>query len=89
MYAPGWFRKNPVQGADLVCRLKFQGRATKSGLVLAQAVHLAQNMRLFDAPAISQDKTLSEMDRIRTITAWGIYNLSSCATLSIIQPHSH
>ncbi|CAG8376373.1 unnamed protein product [Penicillium salamii] len=61
----------------MCCFLKLQGRASKSWLVLGQAVLLAQGMGLFDSPMPTQATTTSEMERVRIMTAWGIFNLRS------------
>lgn len=46
-------------------------------MMLSQAVRLAQDIGLFDTPAVSKKKMLPEMERVRTITAWGVFNMSS------------
>ncbi|CAG8020178.1 unnamed protein product [Penicillium olsonii] len=67
---------------------KLRGRISKSWLVLGQAVRLAQGMGLFDSPSSAQETALTEMERVRTITAWSIFNLSSQLSieLKIIAP---
>lgn len=46
-------------------------------MMLTQAVQLARDIGLFDAPSVSNKKMLPEMERVRAITAWGVFNLSS------------
>ncbi|KGO76941.1 Transcription factor, fungi [Penicillium italicum] len=61
----------------MCCVFKFQGRARKSWMMLSQAIQLARDIGLFDTPSLSNKKMLPEMERARTITAWGVYNMSS------------
>lgn len=46
-------------------------------MILGQAVLMAQGAGLFDTTKMSQDTIVSEMEHVRTITAWGIFNLRS------------
>jgi hypothetical protein len=61
----------------MCCVYKSQGYADRSWSTLGQAVLMAQELRLFDTPVLSRTEKLSEIERIRAITAWGIFNLSS------------
>jgi hypothetical protein len=47
--------------------------------MLRQAVRLAEEMGILDASTLSRskDKMLPEMERVLTITAWGILHLNS------------
>lgn len=45
-------------------------------MMLCQAVQLARDIGLFDIPVVSK-KMLPEMERVRTITAWGVFSMSS------------
>lgn len=60
---------------DMFDRFKLQNRMGKSWYALERAVMLAQAMRLFDDPMLS-DTMPPEIKRVRAITAWGIFNLS-------------
>lgn len=44
--------------------------------MLSQAAQLARDIGLFDTPTVSGNDMSSEMERIRTITAWGVFNVS-------------
>lgn len=46
-------------------------------MMLSQAVQLARDIGLFDTPAVLKKKILPEMERVRMITAWGVFNMSS------------
>lgn len=45
-------------------------------MMLCQAVQIARDIGLFDIPAVSK-KLLSEMEQVRTITAWGVFSMIS------------
>ena len=59
-----------------VCRFKTQGRVKKSWMMLTQAIQLGRDIALFDTPAELQTNMSPELERVRTITAWGLFNLS-------------
>ncbi|KAJ5825097.1 Transcription factor [Penicillium robsamsonii] len=67
----------------MCCVFKCQGRVRKSWMMLSQAVQLARDIGLFDAPAGSKNKMLPEMERVRTITAWGVFNMSSQMSIEL------
>lgn len=60
----------------MCCVFKSQGRIKKSWTMLSQAAQLARDIGLFDTPTVSGNDMSSEMERIRTITAWGVFNVS-------------
>ncbi|KAK9847630.1 hypothetical protein MYU51_018497 [Penicillium brevicompactum] len=81
-----------IQALLLMCCLfKLQGRVKKGWVVLGQAVLMAQGIGLFDTPSMKQDTIVSEMEHVRTITAWGIFNLRSqlSVELEMIAPLEH
>ncbi|KXG54107.1 Transcription factor [Penicillium griseofulvum] len=61
----------------MCCVFKNQGRVRKSWMMLSQAVQLARDTGLFDSPAVPKNKVSPETERVRTITAWGVFNMSS------------
>ncbi|KAJ5483228.1 hypothetical protein N7530_002474 [Penicillium desertorum] len=67
----------------MCCVFKCQGRVKKSWMMLSQAARLAQDIGLFDTPAVSKKKMLPEMERVRTITAWGVFNMSSQMSIEL------
>ncbi|CAI7566583.1 unnamed protein product [Penicillium glandicola] len=67
----------------MCCVFKYQGRVKKSWMVLSQAVQLARDIGLFDAPAVSKNKLLPDMERVRTITAWGVFNMSTQMSIEL------
>ncbi|OQE41917.1 hypothetical protein PENCOP_c004G06245 [Penicillium coprophilum] len=67
----------------MCCVFKCQGRIKKSWMVLSQAVQMARDIGLFDTLAVLKDKTLPEMERVRTITAWGVFNMSSQMSIEL------
>ncbi|KAJ5473929.1 Transcription factor [Penicillium sp. IBT 31633x] len=60
----------------MCCVLKCQGRVKKSWMMLTQAIQLGRDIALFDTPAELQINMSPELERVRTITAWGLFNLS-------------
>jgi hypothetical protein len=68
-----------MRGTDCIRRLKSQGQVEQGWLMLRQAVRLAEEMGILDASTLSRckDKMLPEIERVRTITAWGIFHLNS------------
>jgi hypothetical protein len=46
-------------------------------MMLCQAIQLARDIGLTDTPAESETKMSPEMRRVRAITSWGLFNLSS------------
>jgi hypothetical protein len=46
-------------------------------MMLSQAVQLARDTGLFDSPAVPKNKVSPETERVRTITTWGVFNMSS------------
>ncbi|KAK4867685.1 hypothetical protein LT330_001195 [Penicillium expansum] len=67
----------------MCCVFKCQGRTRKSWMMLTQAVQLARDIGLFDAPSVSNKKMLPEMERVCAITAWGVFNLSSQMSIEL------
>ncbi|KAJ5320120.1 hypothetical protein PENANT_c025G05033 [Penicillium antarcticum] len=69
----------------MCCVLKFQGQVQQGWLMLRQAVRLAEEMGLLDVSTLSRpkNKMLPEIERVRTITAWGISHLSSELSLEL------
>ncbi|KAJ5963790.1 Transcription factor [Penicillium vulpinum] len=67
----------------MCCVFKCQGRVRKSWMMLSQAVQLARDIGLFDSPAVLKNKILPEMERVRTITAWGVFNMSSQMSIEL------
>ncbi|KAJ5787765.1 Transcription factor [Penicillium paradoxum] len=70
----------------MCCVFKYQGRAKKGWMMLTQAIQLGRDIGLVDAPADSQNKTSPEVERVRTITAWGIFNLSLQMSIELQRP---
>ncbi|KAJ5402481.1 Transcription factor [Penicillium crustosum] len=66
----------------MCCVLKYQGRVKKSWMMLCQAVQLARDIGLFDISAVSK-KVLPELERVRTITAWGVFSMSSQMSIEL------
>jgi hypothetical protein len=64
---------------DDIRRLKSQGQVGQGWLMLRQAVRLAEQMRILHPSTLSRpkNKMLPEIERVRTITAWGIFHLNS------------
>ncbi|CAL5869594.1 uncharacterized protein PFLUO_LOCUS3824 [Penicillium psychrofluorescens] len=62
-----------VQSLLLICCV-CQGKANLGWLLLRQAVQLAHDMGLFLPPEANHSP---EMQRVRSTTAWGIFNLNS------------
>ncbi|KAJ5171393.1 Transcription factor [Penicillium coprophilum] len=60
----------------MCCVFKCQGRVRKSWMMLNQAVQLARDIGLFDTPAVFKNKVSPEIERVRSITAWGVFNMS-------------
>ncbi|KAG0157063.1 hypothetical protein PDIDSM_4247 [Penicillium digitatum] len=67
----------------MCCVFKCQGRARKSWMMLSQAVQLAGDIGLYDAPSVSNKKILPEMERVRTITAWAVFNMSTQMSIEL------
>ncbi|KAJ5705147.1 hypothetical protein N7536_000836 [Penicillium majusculum] len=66
----------------MCCVFKYQGRVKKSWMMLCQAVQLARDIGLFDISVVSK-KMLPEMERVRTITAWGVFSMSSQMSIEL------
>ncbi|KAJ9492298.1 hypothetical protein VN97_g902 [Penicillium thymicola] len=66
----------------MCCVFTCQGRVQKSWMMLCQAVQLARDIGLFDIPAVSK-KMLPDMERVRTITAWGVFSMSSQMSIEL------
>ncbi|KUM60128.1 hypothetical protein ACN42_g7010 [Penicillium freii] len=66
----------------MCCVFKCQGRVQKGWMMLCQAVQIARDIGLFDIPAVSK-KLLSEMEQVRTITAWGVFSMSSQMSIEL------
>ncbi|KAJ5571087.1 Transcription factor [Penicillium sp. DV-2018c] len=61
----------------MCCVFKCQGRVRKSWMMLSQANQLARDIGLTDTPADLETNMSAEMRRVRAITSWGLFNLSS------------
>ncbi|KAJ6032138.1 Transcription factor [Penicillium herquei] len=74
-------RLTTVQALLLMCCVLFcQGKGNMSWLMLGQAIHMGKDLGLFrhhrNRNAKYKGKRLSqEMERVRTITAWAIFNM--------------
>jgi hypothetical protein len=65
--------------AEKYRRLSCQGNTSLGWLMLRQAVQLGQDIGLFMLPraAFPHSEVMSpEMERVRAITAWGIFSLN-------------
>ncbi|KAJ5176089.1 uncharacterized protein N7482_001966 [Penicillium canariense] len=63
----------------MCCVLSYQGKTSRAWWILRGAVQLAQDMDLFSSPqkAHPSGEAMSpEMERVRAITAWGIFGLN-------------
>jgi hypothetical protein len=69
-------------------RLSYQGKPNLSWLMLQQAVQLAQDIGLFMLPRSKhrfREKMTAEMERSRTITAWGIFSLNRSVMSHVVE----
>ena len=60
-------------------RSSYQGKLDLGWMMLNQALGLARGMGLFQGPGAvhpSENNMSAEMQRARTITAWGLFNLN-------------
>ncbi|KAJ5143825.1 Transcription factor [Penicillium bovifimosum] len=67
----------------MCCVFKCLGRLRKSWMMLSQANQLARDIGLTDTPAESETKMSPEMRRVRAVTSWGLFNLSSQMSIEL------
>lgn len=71
----------------MVSRLSGQGKFDLGWMRLNQALVLARDMGLFLGPEAvqpSQSDMSPEMERIRTVTSWGLFNLNLWVALASV-----